>query len=345
MPHTILVTGATGFVGSHVLEALSQIVHKDLRIIAACRDRRKLIANYDGEIREGDLRDPDYLHRMLTGVDIVCHCAAWTSFWGKTRESDELFLQPSLQLIQQALEWKVKRFVFISSISVATPRQSHDASSPGMPRPYWPHLNNLINIENAMHDNAHRGMAMVTLRCGLFTGQRYGLGLLAILLPRLQARLLPWIRSGNTALPVIDGKDVGQAVVRAALAPLSSPYTALNIVGPEMPTAREVIKYIAEQYHYPKPLFSLPMPLAHAYAWLIEKMYRLLPWEPPITRSIVHLFEGTNANNIEAQELIGYLPEIHWQESIARQIESMDKNQITAMKLNRPIKPLSSDLD
>ncbi len=123
MPHTILVTGATGFVGSHVLEALNRIAHKDLRIIAACRDRRKLIADYDGEIREGDLRDPDYLHRMLTGVDIVCHCAAWTSFECKTSESDELFLHPSLQLIQQALEWKVKRFVFISSVSVAAPQQ------------------------------------------------------------------------------------------------------------------------------------------------------------------------------------------------------------------------------
>ncbi len=219
------------------------------------------------------------------------------------------------------------------------------ASSPGMPRSYWPHLNTIIEIENAMRDNAHRGMAMVNLRCGLFTGQRYGLGLLPILLPRLRTRLLPWVRSGKTALPVIDGKDAGQAVVRAALAPLSSPYTTLNIVGPEVPTAREVIKYIAEQYHYPKPLFSLPMPLAHSYAWLIEHVYRLLPWEPPITRSIVHLFEDTGANNTEAQELIGYIPEIHWRESISRQIQAMDKNQFTAMKLNRPIKPLSSDVD
>jgi hypothetical protein len=59
----------------------------------------------------------------------------------------------------------------------------------------------------------------------------------------------------------------------------------------------------------------------------------------------VHLFENTGANNVEAQELIGYVPEIYWQESIAMQIESMEKNQFTAMKLNRPIKPLSSDLD
>jgi len=345
MTHTILVTGATGFVGSHVLEALTGISHKDLHIIAACRDRRKLIPGYGGEIREGDLRDPDYLQRVLAGVDIVCHCAAWTSLWGKRQESDELFLQPSLQLIQQALEWKIKRFVFISTTSAAAPGHSHDASSPGIPLRYWPHLNNIIKIENAMQDNAHRGMAMVNLRCGLFAGQRYALGLLPVLLPRLKTRLLPWVSAGKNHLPIIDGKDVGQAVVRAALAPLSTPYTALNIVGPEVPTAREVINYIAEHYGYPRPIFSLPLPLAYGYAWLLEKLDRLVPWEPLLTRSIVHLLEDTQANNVQAQELTGYEPEIHWQEAIARQMQAMDKNQFAAMKMHRPIKPLSSDSD
>lgn len=345
MPHTILVTGATGFVGSHVLEALSRIGHKDIRIIAACRDRRKLIAGYTGEIREGDLRDPEYLQRVLTGADIVCHCAAWTSLWGKHKESEELFLQPSLQLIEKALEWKLKRFVFISTTSAASPEHSHEARSHGIPRRYWPHLNNVIKIENAMRDNAHRGMVMVNLRCGLFAGHRYALGLLPILLPRLKTRLVPWVKSGKTGLPIIDGKDVGQAVVRAALAPLDAPYTALNIVGPEVPTVREVINYIAENYDYPKPLYSVPFPLAYSFAWLMEKLDRCVPGEPLVTRSIIHLLEETRANNNQAHELTGYVPEIHWQEAIARHMQAMKNNQFAAMKMHRPIRPLSSDAD
>ena len=67
MAHSIIVTGATGFVGSHVLEELSQIGHQELHIIAACRDRRKLIPEFKGEVREGDLRDPDYIDRVLAG--------------------------------------------------------------------------------------------------------------------------------------------------------------------------------------------------------------------------------------------------------------------------------------
>ena len=55
MSHTVVITGATGFVGSHVLQAFVDINHKDLHIIAACRDRTKLIKTFKGEIREGDL--------------------------------------------------------------------------------------------------------------------------------------------------------------------------------------------------------------------------------------------------------------------------------------------------
>lgn len=108
-----------------------------------------------------------------------------------------------------------------------------------------------------MQDNAHRGTSMVNLRLGLFAGQRYSLGILPILLPRLNTRLVPWVGGGKTGLPIIDGRDIGQAVVRAALAPELPPYAAYNIVGPEVPSAREVITYICDTFNYPKPLFGV----------------------------------------------------------------------------------------
>ena len=343
MAHSILVTGATGFVGSHVLEELIHIGHKDLHIIAACRDRRKLIPEFSGEVREGDLRDPVYLDRVLAGADIVIHCAAWTSLWGKRIESEELFLKPSLALIDKALEWKVKRFVFISTTSASSPDCSANADNPGIPRRYWPHLNNVIKIENAMRENVHRGMSMVNLRLGLFAGERYALGLLPILLPRLRTRLVPWVAGGNTGLPIISGKDIGQAVVRAAVVPGLASYESFNIVGPEVPTAREVIDYISEHFGYPKPLFSVPFPVAYSFAWAVEKLDPLLPWEPLVTRSIIHLLEQTHASNDKAREMLGYAPEIHWKEAVHSQIEAMQRNDFKGMKMYRPYKPVSMD--
>ncbi|MES0327239.1 MAG: NAD(P)-dependent oxidoreductase [Gammaproteobacteria bacterium] len=341
MSHSIVVTGATGFVGSHVLEELNRIGHKELYIIAACRDRRKLIAEFKGEVREGDLRDPEYMDRVLTGADIVCHCAAWTSLWGKKRESKELYLNPSIKLIDKALEWRVKRFINISTTSAASPKSSDNAYAPGISRRYWPHLNNVIAIENYMQENAHRGLSMVNLRLGIFTGKRYSLGILPMLLPRLKTHLLPWVAGGKTGLPIIDGRDIGQAVVRAAVAPQLPPYAAFNIVGPETPSVREVINYIANNFDYPKPHFAVPFFAAYSFAWLMEKLDVIFPWQPLITRSIVHLLEETNADNEQARQLLGYIPEIHWKEAVHRQVTEMQHDQFRSMKMFKPIKPLS----
>lgn len=341
MSHTVVITGATGFVGSHVLQAFIDIDHKDLHIIAACRDQTKLIKGFKGEVREGDLRNPDYLHRVLTGADIVCHCAAWTSMWGKKAESKELYLQPTLNLIDKALEWHVKRFISISTTSAASPKHSSEALSPGIKRNYWPHLNHVIQIENYMKDCRFRGVTMINMRLGLFAGERYALGILPILLPRLKTRLVPWVAGGKTGLPIVSGLDIGQAMVRAALAPNLSEYEAFNIVGPEIPSVREVLTFIAKQYGYPKPFFSVPFPVAYCFAWLMEICDPLFPWEPLITRSIVHLLEETGVNNDKAEQMLGYVPQVHWKEAIQLQMDDMKKNNFKSMKMYRPIKPLS----
>ena len=73
----------------------------------------------------------------------------------------------------------------------------------------------------------------------------------------------------------------------------------------------------------------------------MEKIDPLVPWEPLVTRSIVHLLEETRATNSKARSLLGYAPEVHWKEALHRQIEEMKRNQFSNMKLHRPFKPLS----
>jgi len=91
----ILVTGANGFVGSHILAALQQ---QNMEVIAACRDKSKLPEWFTGEVREGDLRDPAYTNSMLQDINTVCHAAAWTSLWGHAGQSRELYLKPAFPL-------------------------------------------------------------------------------------------------------------------------------------------------------------------------------------------------------------------------------------------------------
>ncbi|HED34637.1 MAG TPA: NAD(P)-dependent oxidoreductase [Gammaproteobacteria bacterium] len=338
---TILVTGANGFIGSHTINWLTQRAaqNSELNIIAACRDRAKLAPGFEGEVREGDLRDKAYLHTLLNGVDGVVNCMAWSSLWGHKPLSDRLYFQPVQQLIEQFFSSEASRFVNVSSSSAASPEHSQDASSPGIPHPFWPHMCNVINIENLLRQRQQQqtDKTIVNMRLGIFAGESYGLGLLPVLIPRLKTHLVPWVAGGYTDLPIVDGRDLGQSLGLAALTADLHGYQAFNITGPQVPTVREVILFLNKEYGYPRPHFSVPFSVAYPFAWLMEKFDVIVPWEPLIVRSIVHLLEETGSNNLHAEKLLGYRPVHDWRDAIRVQVAEMNKKQTRPMSMARPV--------
>ena len=332
---TIVVTGASGFVGSHVLEALGQYTENP--VIAACRDPARLAAGFTGQVKPGDLRDASYRQRLLEGADIVIHAAAWSSLWRHQTLSRSLYYEPSLALLEDAVSAGVERFLFVSSTSVEVNKPDRNEPGKGYAPGFWPHLCNVVKLENAMRDRA-AATTMISLRCGLFAGARYNLGLLPILLPRLKTHLVPYIAGGKTRMPIVSGEDIGQAFARAAVCPDMQGYECFDIVGPDIPTVREVMTFLQERFGYPGPHFSVPFPLGYAFAGFMEKLNPLMPGDPLVVRSIIHLLEETHADNMRARQRFGYQPVVDWKQAVQTQIEEMADRQKTAMPMAMPVR-------
>jgi UDP-N-acetyl-alpha-D-quinovosamine dehydrogenase len=116
---TVLVTGATGFIGSAVLQGLSG---RSFSVIAGTRSA---VHSFDGikSINLGDLSLSPDVSSSLDGVDVVIHLAARAHIMNDTAldplaEFRRVNTNATLNLASQAATAGVKRFVFLSSIKV-----------------------------------------------------------------------------------------------------------------------------------------------------------------------------------------------------------------------------------
>jgi len=315
------------------------IEHDELEIVAACRDPAKLIPSYRGEVRVGDLRDADYLDRLLVNIDVICHTAGWTSFASDKHNSTELYLKPTIELINHAIEWRVSRFVNLSSLAAAALSQRQDPMSAGQPKRYWPMMNCLIAVENYMKAHAQIGCSMINLRTGIFSGQRMNIGLLPLLINRLSTARITYPRGQYGYFPLVDGRDIGQAFARAALAPGLEQYHSFNITGPDHPTASDVIHFLQQHITPSKMTFSMPAGINHYYSWWQEH-FKTRQNQVLFTRSLASLMANPLIYNDLAKDTLGYDPEISWQASLHTLLENLQKlNQPTS--LSAPTKPLN----
>lgn len=111
------VTGATGFVGSHVARALAE-QGAELRLLVRPTSRTDNIADLRAEVALGDLRDPQSLKKTMTGCDFVFHVAADYRIW--VRDPEQMYranVEGTRSVITAAQESGVRRVVYCSSVA------------------------------------------------------------------------------------------------------------------------------------------------------------------------------------------------------------------------------------
>ncbi|MFE9255312.1 NAD-dependent epimerase/dehydratase family protein [Streptomyces sp. NPDC006879] len=314
----VLVTGATGFLGSHTLSTLA--TNPQVEPVAACRTPERLPAGFHGEVRVGDLMDPRYRREVVQDIDVVCHAGTWGAFWGHRREEHTRFLEPALDLLARARAAGVRRFVLASTVAVGTPSldgEPVDDFSPLRPTGFWPHADRLIDLDEHMREVAGHGTEMVVLRLGHFVGAGNSLGMVPALVPRLRTRMVPWLAGGRSRLALVADTDLGQGMALAALAEGLDPYESFHICGPSFPTMREVLDFIAAETGLPAPRLSVPYRAGYAFGGLMEALHPVLPGAAPfLTRSLVHVARDWYCPSDRAARKLGYAPTKDWRTAV-----------------------------
>jgi 2-alkyl-3-oxoalkanoate reductase len=321
----ILVTGATGLVGSHVAE---QARERGIRVRALCRSAAdtSLLRRWGVEIVAGDLDDAASLKTACAGATVIVHCAAMVGDWGPTDEYRRVNVHGTRTLLDAAMEaGTLKRWIQISSLGVYSGGDHYGTDETTAPNTDGIDGYTLTKVESEQlvcDDITQRKLPAVVLRPGFIYGPRD-----RTVMPRLMGKLRDkkFAYLGNHD-KLMNNTYVGNLCEAVWLAIENDNVVGevFNIRDPRAVTKKEFMDTICETAGYPIPTKVVPLHIARILSWHMEKIWKLLARkQAPLVNSARIKFLGRNLDFcIEKASLeLGYQPSCDFRDAMPKTVE------------------------
>ena len=313
----VLITGATGFTGSHLTKKLLQ-EENEVRILARSREKASSIFGKSPvEIVPGDLEDVDAIRNAVKGIDTVFHIAAMYREAGLPESRyHEVNAGGTEKLLKASLENNVKKFVHCSTIGVL----GNISSPPGDEEtPYNPgdeyQRSKMEGEIAALKYNREFGLPVTVVRPAAI----YGPGDMRLFkLFRMVARRRAIILgSGETLYHMVYIADLVRGFLLAA--ETERAVGEVFIIGGEgYVTLRKLYEMIALALGVRLTSYSFPLKPVMAAATIMEKILPPFGISPPLYRRRVDFFSKNRAFDIsKAKDILGYKPEYSMEAGIA----------------------------
>ena len=320
---TTLITGATGLVGSHLIDLLLERDER-VRALVCPGDSVKRLTQANVEICWGDLSDRTSLGAAVRGVDRVLHCAARTGPWGLQEAYRMVNVRGLQTLASLALAAGVQRFVHVSSITVHgnDVRGSADETAP-LRVEANPYSRSKVAGERLLwHMIREQSAPLTIVRPGWVYGPR-DTASFSRFARMIQRGRMVVIGSGRNHVPLIYARDVAQGIVLASEAPRAVGRAYL-LVSDEPVTQIDYLGAIAAGLGVPPPHLRIPYHLALAFGTIAETAGHLSHQRlyPPLMRYGVQLLGGENRfDNKRARQDLGFSPQVKLVEGVRRTMD------------------------
>jgi nucleoside-diphosphate-sugar epimerase len=311
----VLVTGAAGFLGGHLVDMLLERGDEVRAMVRPIEDASRLRKLAGVEVVLGDLVDRDSLGRAVQGTQRVYNVAAKTGPWGLEKDYKAVNVWGVADLITASMDAGVQRIVHTSSITV-----------------YGHHLKGIVTEDHPFHaeDNPYsrtkiagekmiadfvkeRRAPVVIVRPAWIYGPRdsASFGRFVAMVDSGKGFL---ISSGKNIVPIVYVRDVAQGLIKAGDAGDEVIGKAFTIADDRRVTQAEYLNTIADFLGVPtisRKIPYFPLITAGRSAELVwTAMGRRNASPPPVTTYGVTLLGGNQEFSIEkAQRELGYNPE------------------------------------
>ena len=315
----VLVTGATGFLGSHLVKRLVSDGAR-VRILVRSANRARSLAELRVEVTVGDIQDETAVHSALRGALTVYHLAGKLLVPG-ARDAEYRATHvdaTKLLLAHSRGQSQLRRFVHCSTTGVLGVTGAEPADEGAPLRPTNIYEATKAEAELAIRDAMRSGFPAVIVRPGLVYGPG-DLHLLGFFRSVFRGRFRPIGRRPVWLHPIyVD--DMVDAVVRCGRHP-AAVGECFHIAGPEPVSLAALAAAIANAEGTDVPSGTIPLPAARAVAIAGDLLPGNVRRAAPLTRSRLDFLTHSRVYSVaKAKRVIDFTPATDLSTGMARTV-------------------------
>lgn len=339
----VLITGATGLLGGHLIKELQER-GEDIRALVLPVENAKKLEQQGVEVVRGDITDANTLGPAVKDVELIFHLAGMMGVWRPLADYRLVNVTGSENLYKAAQKAGVRRYIHTSSHTVyglgyGRFLTENDALRPD-PDPY--------SLTKAEGDRLMRRLMLnskvetVILRPGTFfgPGDRLHFGRMA---QKMKDGKGVIIGRGDNALPFCYVTDVVQGFLLAAYHK-NAPGNVYNITNDHPLTQLEMFNAIADAVGGVRPTRHLPyLPIYYGSIVAEKVVARVTRTKPIVTQLGAMMFGSDNRHSVEkARRELGYEPKVDLRAGIKLAAEwfnagGMNEVAVTQASQNAPL--------
>jgi nucleoside-diphosphate-sugar epimerase len=330
----VLVTGATGLVGSNLCKTLVEKGYKVKALVRESSDK-SFLNTLNIDYVYADLRNLEKLKEALKGIEKVFHCAAQVGVL-ETFDHDHAStnIQGTRNLLEASVFNHVRKFIYVSTLGVLGILKDHYNDKEDSPyiKVGNPYYDTKIDAERLVLNYYNdKNLPVVVLRPGFIYGPRDRNGL-PNLMPYLLRRKIVYVGSGNNDIALTSVKNLVSSMILAAEKE-EAEGNVYNITDDQGITANQFLKELCNILQIPEPRIHLPIPVAASLARTVEGVSRLLDKDSQLNEYTVALISNNHHFDVsKARNELGYTPSENFSEDLKEAISWYLENHSKEIK-------------
>ncbi|MGA1870222.1 MAG: NAD-dependent epimerase/dehydratase family protein [bacterium] len=336
----ILITGATGFIGSHIVQ---HFCDKNQKVV--CLVRRTSDVSFIKErgvaFRYGDIRDERSLIEAFEECDFIIHTAGFVRDWGHYKQFYETNVNGTLNVLKACVKNKIKNLIITGSISVYGEEDSKEVKDERSPyRSHYPYFldkifpsmfnyyrdTKRIATQEAIHCAKHFSLNCTILEPVWVYGEReFHTGFYEYLKCAHTLSHVPG--SKGNKLHVIYAKDLARAYYVTFEKKLSGIHRII-IGNQNIDYMDTFYSLLCRAAHIKKPK-NLPKAMVYPIGFMLELLWSIMGAKNPplLTRGRINMFyDNCEYSTAKAKELLGFVNHYSLHEGIERTVTWYKEN-------------------